>query len=265
VKPSTDPAEDPGVVQSVDRAAHILELLSDNGPMGVSEVSRHLGVHRSTAFRLLATLEGRRLVEQETHRGLYRLGIGLLRLAGSVTTQVDLVRDAQACCDALAERLNETINASILDHGAAINITQAFGRQLVAVVRDVGQRTPLHATSTGKVLLAHAPEDVQKIIDGPHERFTPATITDPQALRSELAVIREQGWAASNEEWQVGTNAVAVPVHGQGGNAVAALSVTAPSFRMPATSFPDFAVILAESAADLGWRLGQWTPGRVSE
>ncbi|WP_454860877.1 helix-turn-helix domain-containing protein [Promicromonospora soli] len=78
-------AEDAALVQSVDRAAHILELLSDAGPMGVSDVSRHLGVHRSTAFRLLATLEGRHLVEQETHRGLYRLGLGLLRLAGGVS------------------------------------------------------------------------------------------------------------------------------------------------------------------------------------
>lgn len=254
-------AEDAAVVQSVDRAARILELLSDAGPMGVSDVSRHLGVHRSTAFRLLATLEGRHLVEQETHRGLYRLGIGLLRLAGGVSSQVDLVRDAQACCDALAERLDETTNASVLDGDAAINITQSFGRQLVAVMRDVGQRTPLHATSTGKVLLAHTPEDVREvIITGPHDRFTPATITDPDALRTELAAIRERGWAAANEEWQVGTNAVAVPVRGQGGDVVAALSATAPSFRMPQASFPDFAAILAEGAADLGRRLGQWAP-----
>lgn len=260
MKTAPSPAEDTAVVQSVDRAAHILELLSDAGPMGVSDVARRLGVHRSTAFRLLATLEGRHLVEQESHRGLYRLGLGLLRLAGAVSSQVDLVRDAQACCDALAERLDETTNASVLDGDAAINITQSFGRQLVAVMRDVGQRTPLHATSTGKVLLAHAPEDVQKIVDGPHERFTPATITDPDALRAELAAIREQGWAAANEEWQVGTNAVAVPVRGQGGNVVAALSATAPSFRMPQASFPDVAATLAEGAADLGRRLGQWAP-----
>ncbi|GAB3164299.1 IclR family transcriptional regulator [Myceligenerans halotolerans] len=250
---------DPTPVQSVDRAVHILELLGNNGPMGVSEVSRHLGVHRSTAFRLLATLEGRHLVEQESHRGLYRLGLGLLRLAGSVSAQVDLVRDAQACCDALAAQLNETTNASVLDGEAAINITQALGSQLVAVVRDVGQQTPLHATSTGKVLLAHTPEDVQaRLVRGKHERFTPATITEPEALRSELATIREQGWAASHEEWQAGTNAVAVPVRGQGGNVVAALSVTAPNFRMPEDSFPKFAEELAEGAADLGRRLGGW-------
>ncbi|WP_454860878.1 IclR family transcriptional regulator [Promicromonospora soli] len=157
--------------------------------------------------------------------------------------------------------MDETTNASVLDGDAAINITQSFGRQLVAVMRDVGQRTPLHATSTGKVLLAHAPDDVQeRIITGPHERFTPATITDPDTLRAELATIRERGWAAANEEWQVGTNAVAVPVRGQGGDVVAALSVTAPNFRMPQASFPDFAATLAESAADLGRRLGQWAP-----
>lgn len=257
--PATTPA-DPTPVQSVDRAAHILELLSDNGPMGVSEVSRQLGVHRSTAFRLLATLESRHLVEQESHRGLYRLGLGLLQLAGSVSTQVDLVRDAQACCDALAIQLNETINASVLDGETAINITQALGNQMVAVVRDVGQRTPLHASSTGKVLLAHMPEEIQtRLIRGEHEQYTPATITDPDALESELATIREQGWAAAREEWQADTNAVAVPVRGQGGNVVAALSVTAPNFRMPEESFPEFAAALAEGASDLGRRLGGWS------
>lgn len=246
------------IVQSVDRAAQILEMLAENGLMGVSDISRRIGVHRSTAFRLLATLEARNLVEQEEHRGMYRLGLGVLRLAGSVNSRIDLVRDAQACCDLMASRLNETTNVAILDDGAAVNITQAMGRQLIAVLRQyVGQRTPLNATSTGKVLLAHAaPAVVDAALAAPLERFTPATITDPAVLRAELDRVRAQGWAAADEEWESGTNAVAVPVHGSEGRVVAAMSVTAPSFRMPSSSFAQHADVLREGAADLGRRLG---------
>ncbi|KHL18779.1 DNA-binding IclR family transcriptional regulator [Mumia flava] len=256
------PVEDGAPIQSVERAVRILELLSEQELMGVSDLARILDVHRSTAFRLLATLEGRSLVEQDGHRGAYRLGLGVLRLAGSVRRRTDLVRDAQLCCDELAERLDETTNVAIIDDGAAVNIAQAMGTQLVAVTQQyVGQRTPLHATSTGKVLLAHAPRDVrEEVLEGPHERFTPSTLTEPDDVRAELEHVREQGWGAANEEWESGTCAVAVPVRGEGGLVVAAISVTAPAFRMAASTFPAYAAALREGAADLGRRLGYLAP-----
>lgn len=248
----------PAVIQSVDRAAQILQLLADEPALGVSEVSRRLRVHRSTAFRLLATLQAHNLVEQEAHRGLYRLGLGVLRLSGSVTARIDLVRDAQVVCDQMAVELNETANVAILDDRAAVNVTQATSTQLIAVARQyVGQRTPLHATSTGKMLLAHAPDALREtILAGTLERFTPVTITDPAALRAELDTVRHRGWAGANAEWETDTSAVAVPVLGSAGTVVAALSATAPSFRMPRERFAEVAASLAAGAATLSRRLG---------
>lgn len=255
-------AENDQIVQSVDRALQILELLGGVRSAGVSEISRELGVHRSTAFRLLATLEARDLVEQESQRGTYRLGLGILRLAGDVTARMDIVTEAQAVCEAVAAGLNETSNVAILDEGAAVNIAQATGTNAVAIVRQyVGRRTPLHATSTGKVLLAYAPERVRdEVLEAAAgaglEACTPHTITDADELAAHLAQVRERGWASAVEEWEPDTNALAVPVRDASGDVVAALSVTAPGFRMGPDGFPPLAGLLRDFAGQLSTRLG---------
>lgn len=245
-------------VQSVERAIQILELLREEPSLSMSEISRRLEVHRSTVFRVLGTLEAHDLVEQESARGSYRLGFGILRLASAVTDQIDFSRDAQGSCDALAERLNETVNAAILDEGYAVTITQAQGDQMVGVTRQyVGQRGPLHATSTGKMLLAHArEEEFDRLISRGLESFTGMTMTDPDVLATELETVRRRGWASAVAEWERGINALAVPVRGSDGEVVAALSTTAPSFRLPESHFAEVAEILAEEAARLEARLG---------
>lgn len=245
-------------VQSVSRAARILELLGEESSLTISEISRRLDVHRSTAFRLLGTLEQHDLVEQESAGGAYRLGFGLLRMANSVTQQVDFTRDAQACCDALAQRLNETVNIAILDAGYAVTITQAAGDQMVGVTRQyVGQRGPLHATSTGKMLLAHADEEeFARLTERGLEAFTAMTMTDPDVLGTELEAIQRRGWSSAVAEWEHGINALAVPVRDADGSVIAALSTTAPAFRLPESRFSDYACVLREEASVLEARLG---------
>jgi DNA-binding IclR family transcriptional regulator len=248
-------------VQAADRVLQILEILADNGPTGVSAIARELGVHRSTAFRLLSTLEGRRFVVQETHRGTYSLGAGALRIAGAVALRIDLAREAQEICDEVTARLGETSNVAILVEDAAVNIAQATGTSSVAV-RDqyVGQRTPLHATSSGKALLAFAGEAAIEVAAGSLERFSDTTITDPAKLRDELALVRGRGWASALAEWQDHTNAVAVPVLATDGSVVAALSITAPAFRLPPEALPGLAEELHGFAQELARRLGHLTP-----
>ncbi|WP_300344198.1 IclR family transcriptional regulator [Nesterenkonia sp.] len=244
-------------VQSVERAIQILELLREDPAVSMSEISRRLEVHRSTVLRVLATLEAYDLVEQ-SGRGSYRLGFGLLRLASAVRNQIDFAKDAQSSCDHLADRLNETVNAAILDEGFAVTITQAQGDQMVGVTKQyVGQRGPLHATSTGKILLAHAGDDqFDRLVDRGMESFTGMTITDPDVLRTELEAVRRRGWASAVAEWERGINALAVPVRDADGGVVAALSVTAPSFRLPESHFAELAEILTAEASALEERLG---------
>src|SRR2546423_4580070 len=154
-------------IQSVDRAISVLEILARRGDAGVTEVAGELGVHKSTAFRLLAALEGRDLVEQTADRGKYRLGFGIIRLAGATTAQLDLSGESGPVCERLAGEVGETVNVAILEGASAVNITQVRGPAAVTSYNWVGQRTPVHATSSGKVLLAYQPKAAgQQLVGG---------------------------------------------------------------------------------------------------
>ncbi|WP_449279096.1 IclR family transcriptional regulator [Leucobacter sp. GX24907] len=248
-------------VQAVDRALQILEAIADRGPLTASEIARDLDVHRSTAFRLLGTLEGRRFVVREVGSGPYALGSGALRIAGAVTSRIDFAHEAQAICDEVTAHLGETSNVAILVDGDAVNIAQTTGSSSVAV-RDqfVGQRTPAHATSSGKALLAYAGNTAVERAAGSLQRFSDTTITDPDQLISEMRKVRERGWGSALAEWQDHTNAVAVPVFASDGSVIAALSTTAPAFRMPEELLPRLATELRKFADELARRLGHRAP-----
>jgi DNA-binding IclR family transcriptional regulator len=250
----------PALVQSVDRALNILEILARRRSAGVTEIGNELGVHKSTAFRLLAALEARGFVEQAQDRGTYRLGLGVVRLAGAVTAQLDLSREGHQACDRFAADLGETVNIAILDSKSAVNITQSRGAASVASHNWVGRQTPLHATSSGKVLLAHAPEEVRAaVLAEPLERFTGATVTGAAELAAELARARAVGWAFTAEEYEVGLNAVAAPIRGADGTVIAALSVSGPAYRLDRAAFPAIASRVIATADEVSGRMG-WVP-----
>jgi IclR family transcriptional regulator, acetate operon repressor len=245
------------LVQSVDRAVSVLEILARRGEVGVTDLAAELGVHKSTAFRLVVVLENRGLVEQTVDRGKYRLGFGIVRLAGATAVQLDLSRESRAVCERLAAELGETVNVAILDAGYAINISQVRGNAAVSSHNWVGQRTPLHATSSGKVLLAFQPLPVRDdLIARGLTRYTPQTITDPAELRDELGEVSRRGWAATSEELEIGLNAVAAPIRGQDGEVVAAVSVSGPSYRLDADSFAKIAEPVVAGAVEISARIG---------
>jgi DNA-binding IclR family transcriptional regulator len=243
-------------VQSVDRALAILDLLARRGEAGVTEIAAELDVHKSTAFRLVGALENRQLVEQVSDRGKYRLGFGIIRLAGATTATLDLSREGQAVCQRLAVDFDETVNLAVLDTGAATNITQSYGSAAVTTRNWIGQRTPLHATSSGKILLAWADEKVLEEALDTLERFTPNTITSRSKLLAELKLTRERGWASTNEELEIGLNAVAAPIHDSGGAVVAAVSVSGPAYRLTVDSFPSVTEKLCAGANEISNRIG---------
>jgi IclR family KDG regulon transcriptional repressor len=148
-----------GGVQSVDRAVTILEIIARTGLAGITEIAAELGVHKSTASRIVSTLEARGLVEQDHHRGRYRLGLSILRLAGATTARLDIVQEARPITKMLAEATGETINVAVLSDGAALYLDQASSTASVQSHNWVGQRIPLHATSNGKILLSGLSED----------------------------------------------------------------------------------------------------------
>ncbi|PWK84673.1 IclR family transcriptional regulator [Lentzea atacamensis] len=243
-------------VQSVDRAISVLELLAQ-GEAGITEIAGELGVHKSTVSRLVSVLEARGLVEQLGERGKYAIGFGVVRLAGAATGRMDLTKLGQPVCQTLADEFGETVNIAVHDAGVAINITQARGSAAVSAVNWIGQRTPLHATSSGKVLLAYLPvEERKRLASLPLDSYTENTVVDPERLLAELETVASQGYAACFEELELGLHAVAVPVRGHRGEVVAAMSASGPSYRLSRQRVEDIVPAMVSAAADLSAQLG---------
>lgn len=239
-------------VQSVDRAIAILEILAREGATRVTDLATELSVHKSTASRLVGALEQGGLVEQTGDRGRYRLGVGVVRLAGAATAQLDLAKESRPVCQRLAEEVGETVNIAVARDGDVVNISQVRGPSAISGQSWAGARTPPHATSSGKVLLAFGALEVPDELD----RYTPLTITDERRLG--LDEIVERGWAAAVEELEEGLNAVAAPIRNVDGTVVAAVSASGPSFRLTPQRLPEVGESVAEGAQEISQRLGYY-------
>jgi DNA-binding IclR family transcriptional regulator len=244
-------------VQSVDRALMVMEILASLGQAGVTEIAAELGVHKSTVSRLISVLEARGYVEQLSDRGKYRLGFAIARLARSTSARLDLVKQSQAACDALAVESGETTNLAVLDEDRIVNIAEAIGAAGIALRTWVGQSCPAHATSSGKVLLAGLDVgELRERLAPTLESFTDETVTARSALETELEVVRQRGWASVREELEVGLNAIAAPVYDADGQIVAALSVSGPSYRLGDDEFEATAKRTVAAAETISKRLG---------
>jgi DNA-binding IclR family transcriptional regulator len=250
------PAGTAAPVQSVDRAITILELLAHDGESSVTEIAGGLGVHKSTAFRLLATLEAHRLVEQINDRGRYRLGVGNLRLAGATTARLDVVTEARPVSRQLATDTGETVNITVRSDTSALYLDQAAGSSALQSHNWVGQRIPLHATSNGKVLISElSDEDLARALpDLP--RFTDLTITSRRKLTEELAEVRRLGYALAVDELELGLTAAAAPIRSAHGDIIASMSISGPTFRLDETRLAEAVPMVVAAALEVSHRLG---------
>jgi DNA-binding IclR family transcriptional regulator len=254
---ATANGDQPGTtVQSVDRALTILEVLARDGEAGVTDIAGELGVHKSTAFRLLATLETHRLVEQDGDRGRYRLGVGNLRLAGATTARLDLVQEARPVCRQLAADTGETVNVTVRSETSALYLDQVAGSSALQSHNWVGQHIPLHATSNGKVLVSELDDATLKRAVRELPRYTTHTVTTLAKLRAELAVVREQGYAVAVDELETGLTAAAAPIRNAHGDVIASMSVSGPSFRLDGERLEHTVPLLLAAALEVSHRLG---------
>jgi DNA-binding IclR family transcriptional regulator len=235
----------------------ILDLLARDGWRAGAEVARDLGVHRSTALRLLSTLERHALVERDPRTSKYRLGRRLPQLASVVTGELDLRFVARPVCERLAGEVGETVTLDVLDADQIVPIEQATGSTSVVNVNWLGRRTPVHCTASGKVILAFAQTAVrERLLSRPLERATAHTIVDRSELEGQLATALEAGYARTFQELEMGLNAIAAPVYSSHGDVVAAIDVSGPAHRLREGDRPELVVLTQEAAADLSRRLG---------
>lgn len=220
-------------VQSIRRAFDVLDALAD-GPLGVTDVAERARLPKSTAARLLATLAGEGAVEQVAGDSQYRLGPRLVTLAGGVSLVRSLTAVARPVLAELAAASGEAAGLGVPD-GDLVHYVEQVDTPNPVVVRDwTGARAPLHAVSSGQVLLAfRTPAAIDRYLARPLERFTPSTLTDPEAVRDRLRQVRRVGYAWALEEFDDQISSVAAPIADASGEVVAAVHVHGPSYRFP--------------------------------
>ena len=245
-------------IQSVQRAAEILWCFTKlDSELGVTALSKELGLHKSTISRLLSTLQQQMLVEQNPETGKYRLGLGLVTLAGIVLDRIDLRDVAYPFLETLAEVTQETVNIVVLAGGMCVNVGGVDSPNPIQYVGRIGRRTPAHCTSAGKVLLAYrSPQERQHILPQPLSRFTKNTIIDWIKLETSLAQVGAQGYAITHEEYEAGMSALAAPVYDHTSQVSAAVTVSGPTYRLEAEKLEQFIGPVQDVARNISIQLG---------
>lgn len=235
-----------------------MRALGNGSPeLGVAELSRQVHLHKSTVSRLLATLQRTGLVERSVGSEKYHLGNEIVRLASHAPQVMDLRTAARPFLDDLAARSQETVHLAVLDGAQVINIEQVAGSHLIGDSNWLGRRTEVHCVANGKALIAFLTDaEINRLVSGKLIRYTERTVTNKSLLRKELAQVRRLGYAAAKGEIEVGLNAVAAPIRGRGGQVVAALSVSAPAYRMRAKRMVELGRMTKQVADEISARLG---------
>ena len=250
-------------IQTVSNALRLLEVFYGEPELGVSELSRRLGLHKNNVFRLLATLELGGYVEQSAATDRYRLGVRCLEVGRAYARSHSLLERAHPVLASLVEQLDETAHVGVLRDLEVVHLDGIEPKRLLVTASRVGERLPLHCSALGKVLIGCADKatrerfDREVVAEGRLVARTPATIVDGVKLLDQLQTVAGQGHALDLGECETGLHCAAVPVHTEGGDVVAALSVSGPAFRLSQEElFSRVLPVLTESARQLSLTLG---------
>lgn len=246
-------------MRETDGAKRVVLVLEALGAapegLGVSDLARMLGVHRSTTSRLLGTLAANGMVERDAISQRYRLGARMVGLAATAVARMPVVSQARPELEQLSAATSETVNLAIRDGFHVVYVDQVTPVVTVVMASWVGRRSPIHASSSGKVLLAWGdPRSRQRVLRRTLEAITDRTITDPRRLQHTLDETRRRGYASSSGELEEGLVTVAAPVI-VGGRALAAVSISGPAYRLPSRDLPGLGRRVMEAAAAVAHRM----------
>jgi DNA-binding IclR family transcriptional regulator len=215
--------------QAVDRAAALVAtVVHADQPLSFAELQEASGLAKSTTSRMLAALERGELLERDRD-GSYVAGSLFWLYAARHDPWEELVRLARPAMEEIGEETSESVHLSVARGDRVVQVAQVDSRYLLGTRDWTEVDVPAHCSALGKVFYAWGALPVPA---GPLEALTPATVTDPEALRRDGARTRDRGWAITDGELEVGLSGVAVPVHGVRGDVVAALGVSGPTPRL---------------------------------
>lgn len=244
-------------VRAVSRALVVLDSFAGKASQSLAEISHATGLDKGTTRRLLLTLMRSDYVAQDPDTQHYKLGQAIRQLAANVEHARDLRTIAQPWLLALSNELGVTTFLSVYEEGTAICIDRLHGMRGVEVHRwAIGGTLPLNCGGAPKLLLAYRPdEEIERILAGRLPALNENSITDPDRLRERLKRIRERGWECAVDDVALGITAVAVPVFGNGGPPVCAVSMAGLTPQHVEDGHPVHLDKLREVAARIATRL----------
>jgi DNA-binding IclR family transcriptional regulator len=252
-------SKDRYVINSILRASNILKsFLGGKTHYKITELARHLGLDRSTTYRLLLSLEKCGLVEKDERTGEYSLGMTAFEVGNTYLRQMDFIQASKAVMAALAAKVQETVHLAVLSGTEIVYVDKVDSPRALGVISKIGQRGPLHSTALGKVLLAFQPEvESSRLIKQMKLKpFTASTISSKTKLMDELKKIRRQGYGFDLRESEPDVECIAAPIRNHLGDIVAALSISGPQRKIDTPREKEFVSSVVKAAAQVSFRLG---------
>lgn len=240
-------------VKTINRLVEVLDSFSAHrSGWSLGELSRHLGIPKSTLHRFLLALEAHGILQRDPRDRRWRLGYRPLLWGRLAANHSSLQVIARPIMESLAAKTGETVLLTVYQNGEVVCIEKVDSPHAVRLAMEVGTRRPPHAGASSKILMAFLPPDeIEAIIRRGLPRLCTNTITDPQALRAELARIREQGYAFSVEETDVGAWGIATPIRSPQGEVIAAIGVAGPTFRLSRESVQRYVCLCRQAAEQI--------------
>lgn len=249
----------PYKIQVLDRALAIINAIAESrSAAGLAELAERVKLHKSTTHRILMILESYRVVDKDPQTGHYRLGLRLFELGTIAIGSFNIRERARPHLERLMYEVDETVHLCVLDGGEVMYLDKFEPSRSVRMASRIGRRNPAHCTAVGKAMLARLPEREVDDILQKHglPRLTRNTITTPAELKVELKAIRGRGYSIDNEEVEEGVCCVGAAVLDHAGRPLGAISVSAPSFRMPMEKVNIVAVLVCHAARVLSEKSG---------
>ncbi len=249
-------------VKALERALTLLGIVAEADSVNLTELSHRAGIPASTAHRLLMTLQNYGYLEFHEDTQMWSVGVEAFRIGGSFARRIKVVEAGRPVLHELMAQTGETANMAIADDGDVVFVSQVETHEPIRAFHRPGTRAHMHASGIGKALLAH--------FDGPAldawmqakglTVYTQNTICDPEALRREMAETRRRGWAIDNEERTLGMRCVAAPIYNTFGEAIAGISVSGPTVRIPDDVLTEYGVLVRRAADRVTESIGGTRP-----
>jgi IclR family transcriptional regulator, KDG regulon repressor len=249
-------------LKSLVKIGRLLDCFSTlRRSLSLTELCELTGYPKSTTHRLISSMKEIGFLDQDGERDRYRLGIKLFELGNMVLSNMELHREARPFVDALSRISGQLVHLAVFDGRQAVVIHRSDPCSEAGTPLTLVENAPVHCTSVGKAILAFQPQlIIDRVAADGLKRFTPNTVTDPGKLARELEAVRARGYAVDEGEHQPGLRCIGAPVRDRTGCVVAGLSVSGPSWKIPAAEVTAMSEIVIHHAAGLSAKLGHVEP-----